>query len=352
MPALARKGKLYYATWYDPHTRKKRWESLSVFARQNGMISPVVRKSDARDVFEEWKKQGRDKSGPPTAINQLIERYKDHAKRYMTTESQRVVFNRLSIFLRWGLAHGVTHVSDLSQRSIVAFRDGLQCGPVTRHRYIESIRAMLNWAVTAKIVQDNPAKGIKREPNYQPRQRKALAPDTAGRLLAELTDPDRTFCALALLAGLRRSDIVYLEWADVDLKHMIITIRPKKDFDYSPKSTRYRDKPDEVPIPRELVPFLKALPRATRFVFDDGHGRPPYTPNGWTTRIKRKMLEIGVHSNIHELRHTFITHWARKGLNPLALRLIARHADLATTLKYTHLSTEDLRKEMESVDKR
>jgi len=45
----------------------------------------------------------------------------------------------------------------------------------------------------------------------------------------------------------------------------------------------------------------------------------------------------------HDLRHLRVTTWLAGGASPVLVKEAVGHADLATTMRYTHLVREDLR---------
>jgi len=47
--------------------------------------------------------------------------------------------------------------------------------------------------------------------------------------------------------------------------------------------------------------------------------------------------------NQHDLRHRRVTTWLAEGKNPVHVKEAMGHADLATTMGYTHLAKEHLR---------
>lgn len=54
--------------------------------------------------------------------------------------------------------------------------------------------------------------------------------------------------------------------------------------------------------------------------------------------------DYGTDRTLHELRHTFITRLARKGVQPRVVQVLAGHRNLSTTLSvYTHVSGEEKR---------
>jgi integrase/recombinase XerD len=62
-------------------------------------------------------------------------------------------------------------------------------------------------------------------------------------------------------------------------------------------------------------------------------------------RLAKKAGIDGVKLHPHLLRHTFGTQFINNGGNVFYLKGIMGHASLTTTLKYTHLQSEDLRRE-------
>lgn len=69
-------------------------------------------------------------------------------------------------------------------------------------------------------------------------------------------------------------------------------------------------------------------------------------------RLPRKYAQLaGVEKNVscHSLRHFFITHSWRKGIDIARLQHLAGHTDLKTTMIYTHVTTEDVEKKYREI---
>ncbi len=69
-------------------------------------------------------------------------------------------------------------------------------------------------------------------------------------------------------------------------------------------------------------------------------------------RLPKKYAQLaGVDKNVscHSLRHFFITHSWRKGMDIARLQYLAGHADLKTTMIYTHVTTEDVEKKYREI---
>lgn len=336
MASIHEKKGRWYVVYLDPAKKRQIWSSLSKFAKR-----PVQSERVAKQVFADWLRQH--KPLEHSGIHQFFSRYIAYSKPHKRPYTQQVDNRRIRAFLRWCVLTDRKDLGDIDKVGLEAFRTTLTCGPTTRRRYIETLRAAFNVAVEWKLLADNPAAGIKPEPNYNPRPTRALTDEEVETIFEHFPYPDREFCALGILAGLRRADIVWLAWEDIDFDSNLIRITPKPECGYTPKSTRYTGKIDVVPLHSRLRAVLTECPRRNAFVM------PRYSEITWSHRIRRQFERWQIVGSIHSLRHTFITKLARSGVHPMALKSLARHSDLRTTLKYTHLTDADLRREIEKV---
>lgn len=62
-----------------------------------------------------------------------------------------------------------------------------------------------------------------------------------------------------------------------------------------------------------------------------------------------KLAAVDKNVSCHSLRHFFITHSWRKGIDIARLQYLAGHADLKTTMIYTHVTTEDVEKKYREI---
>jgi integrase len=119
------------------------------------------------------------------------------------------------------------------------------------------LQAILNRAVMLDRIKANPLKGMKgvKEPKGRIRYLKA---DERERLLKALTTPSYlwSIALVAILTGLRRGNIVDLQWSQIDFDARIITIQRTKN-----------DEPLVVPLNKSAMAVLQALPRTDECVF-------------------------------------------------------------------------------------
>lgn len=139
-------------------------------------------------------------------------------------------------------------------------------------------------------------------------------------------------------AGLRRGEIIALEWTDVDLRRGLLTIERSewKGEVTATKGMKYR----VVPMTKRLQQALAAHRhlKGDRVLYtDDGETVTAKVLQKWMAKAqKRASLKAG--GALHILRHTFCSHLAMRGAPALSIQKLAGHEDLGTTLGYMHLA--------------
>jgi integrase len=140
-------------------------------------------------------------------------------------------------------------------------------------------------------------------------------------------------------AGLRRGELIGLRWCDVDLKRRLTTVQQAvwKGIVDVPKSGRGRVIPMTDALANALARFRHL--RGERVFYDDA-GQPVTEKilRGWLAAAQRRAGLPQATGALHILRHTFCSHLAMRGAPAKAIQELAGHEDLATTLRYMHLS--------------
>jgi integrase/recombinase XerC len=153
---------------------------------------------------------------------------------------------------------------------------------------------------------------------------------------------DRALLEVVYSCGLRVSELVGLDWADVDSGLELVRVRGKGD------------KERLVPIGRKALTALDAYrarvaelcPRRLRdekAVFLNRRGQR------LTTRTVARLVDqyvaasgIATKASPHALRHSFATHLLNAGADLRAIQELLGHASLSTTQKYTHVNLDQL----------
>ncbi len=151
---------------------------------------------------------------------------------------------------------------------------------------------------------------------------------------------DRAILELLYSSGIRVSELVGLNLEDVDLVGEVVKVRGK--------GKKQRIAPMGRHAAVALSDYLNSpgrrrgnAPRDAVFLNRSG-GR--LTTRGVARRVvkyvRQTALKIGV--SPHTLRHTFATHLLNAGADLRSIQELLGHKSLATTVIYTHVSTEKM----------
>jgi integrase len=187
---------------------------------------------------------------------------------------------------------------------------------------------------------------VPRLPPLPPKQRKlTAAPPSAvvQALLDASTGWLRTAIGLAFFASQRSGEVRAARVMDVDFGSSLVFTR--KAFSANevvpPKSGDERAVPMAAPLRDILAEAVKGKKPTDRLVTDD-LGRTPIRQAVYKAFVAlQRRLGISPTWSFHRLRHAFGTHLVQLGANIEAVREMMGHADLATTSRYLHATSND-----------
>lgn len=229
---------------------------------------------------------------------------------------------------------------------------------VTLNIEIRTLKSLFNLAVRWKMTKENPCQFIKQ---YIVNEKEKLSFEE-NEIISVLNvikdDTIKNIVLFAIYTGCRISEILNIQWGDIDFAQRILTIRNKPNF--KTKTGKIR----QIPISDKLFPILNNLQKVengignnilsfhntNEYIFKNNKGlKFEYT---YVTMAFKKYLRIaGVSEkyHFHCLRHTFITNLIKKGVSINFVKEIAGHTDIGTTMNYIHIVTEDLRKAINQI---
>lgn len=152
---------------------------------------------------------------------------------------------------------------------------------------------------------------------------------------------DRAFIEVLYSSGLRVSELVGLDWTDIDEAQGTVRVLGK--------GRKERIVPIGRPALAALAAYAEALATGRRgAVFRNARGGR-LTPRSVARLLAGHVVTSGARAKAspHALRHTFATHLLGSGADLRAIQELLGHASLSTTQRYTHV---DLRRLMDVYD--
>jgi len=214
-------------------------------------------------------------------------------------------------------------------------------------RKLAALKSFFRYLVTVKRLEKDPLVLIN-SPKQEKPLPKFLTVDDAFHLLdaikldSGLDLRDRAVLEVFYSTGIRVSELVGLDWADIDVQLGIVRVVGK--------GAKERIVPIGAVALKALEPYAESVRlqwqvacRGETPVFLNHRGRRITTRS--VARIVEKHLKlagIDIKMGPHGLRHSFATHLLNGGADLRVIQELLGHVSLSTTQRYTHLNLDQL----------
>jgi|SRR5690625_36629 len=251
-------------------------------------------------------------------------------------------------------------------------KEGLSSSSMIKNFNI--INSIFNLAVKNDVLKSNPVDKVDR-PSVTYKEGQVYDSDELKQLHLLLNEQDNkqmvTIIKLALLTGMRKGEILALQWEDVDFSTNTIHVRNSlsytKQHGYQLKEPKTKGSNRKVAPPAKFMEVLKKhiYKKKTdrmetselweggkyQFVFSSDFGKPlfPDVPNKWwcrfLKRVNKQLKDEGKpllkKIRFHDLRHCAATDLINKGANIYSISKRLGHANINTTMNiYGHYLEE------------
>jgi integrase/recombinase XerD len=226
-------------------------------------------------------------------------------------------------------------------------RNGRPAAATTIQRKVACLRSFYRHLRREERIDHDPTSEL-RAPRRSQRLPQVLTRGDVAHLLAQPDGAspaglrDRALLEVMYACGLRASEAIDLEVADVDLEAGVVIARGKGSKErLVPVGSKAIDAVRE--YLEDGRPDLVGLADEPRlFVNRRGGG---LTRQGLYKIVQRHARTAGLADRMspHTLRHSFATHLLAGGCDLRSVQEMLGHADIATTQVYTHLSAERLK---------
>ena len=224
-------------------------------------------------------------------------------------------------------------ISKITPRSIEEYKIMRveQVKPSTTNRELSLLKYMFTLAIKWNMVDENPVKGVKL---FQERRINWLILDreAANKLISCAASHLKPIIIIALNTAMRKSEVLSLQWHDIDFKMHFIFVRETKS-----------GKGRKVPMNHIVAATLRLLKRESKFLFYN-----PVTKES-VKDIKRAFKTACRKASItdfrfHDLRHTAATNMVNGGVDIVTVKEILGHSSIEMTMRYAHPTPENKRK--------
>ena len=251
-------------------------------------------------------------------------------------------------------------IDSLTIRSYLRWLDEKKEKKSSLARKLATLKSFYRFLTKEGWTEANPAAKV-RSPQLGKRLPKVLSKDDANALM-ELPEAntltarrDRAILETLYSTGARVSELVGLNWDDIDMETGIVRLqgKGKKERivpigDVAVEAIReYRrcqvQKVRKAPQDQEAEPHAQGRKHAvTSPLFRNNRGGR-LSARSVERMVKRSSQILhGGAVTPHVLRHSFATHLLDEGADLRAIQEMLGHASLATTQKYTHVATDHL----------
>jgi integrase len=221
------------------------------------------------------------------------------------------------------------------QRKETPVRGGKIRSDVSVNRELEVLRHMLNKAVEWGMLDENPFTRFRDPIFFEERNDRVrfLEEDEIKRLLDVSPPYLANLIKGAIFTGLRKGDLFNLKWSDVNLERGFLNYREQKK----------RDKLGFKYLNGDMIGLLMEIPKGeSDYIFSGPDGKPlKDIKRSFHTALKKAGIKD---FHWHDLRHTSASHLLMRGASMKAVQEHLGHTTIAMTQRYSHLS-RDFQKE-------
>lgn len=229
------------------------------------------------------------------------------------------------------------HERDLSKRTI--------------GRKLASARSFYKWMIRRKLIDSNPALHLS-NPKVGRKLPTILTEVQMRQLLefktlTEIDYRDKAMLEVLYSSGCRVSELVGLNIKDVDFVSGIIQVMGK--------GSKERLCPLGKPALKAIHEYIRGLERSQQIHVSDSlfrsHSKHQHgmrlTARSVRRILDKRMLEMSLQVTIspHSLRHSFATHLLDRGADLRSVQELLGHSSISTTSIYTHVSSEQMKRE-------
>ena len=265
-------------------------------------------------------------------FNEISDLWWEQAEENLSTQSKR---GYLVAKKRADLEFAGIYIKEITSKDVTAYFNKLSVfaqKTVAKHRLV--LNLIFEYAIANGELEDNPCKTAKMPKGLKKEKRKS-ATEIDEQIIKNTSDV-WLFPFFALYSGMRKGEILALQWKDIDFTDNTINVY---------KSVAHNGNYPEIKSPKteagnRYVPLLAPLKerllkikkrKQTDYIFSDD-GKSPLTAKRYDTLFAKYKELTGITCTAHQLRHLYATKAHECGVSDKDIQEILGHKQLSTTM--------------------
>ena len=242
----------------------------------------------------------------------------EYLDRIKTRVSKNTIANKKSCFKNMSEIFGYKYLSEITEDDFYNFIENASSN--TAKTYQMFLQTFLAEAEECGFNVPTLKIKIGKKP---PARVRYLTEEEAERLLRNSGDL-KLLIKMALMTGMRKSEMLNLTWQNIDLKAKLIHIEESKNGE------------------RRSVPISNSLLKELKMIENKNSNERIFKDIKSLQYQFEKLLNVSKIKNFHfhDLRHTFASWLAIKGVSLYTIKEILGHKSITMTQRYAHLSPD------------
>jgi site-specific recombinase XerD len=335
--------------WYEHTSGKRRYMKRTI-----GTVIELPHRRDAEKALLSFRCNINSQVVTPQRVCDLIAHYQQRElvpeRKAFASIATHLVITRRYIEPKWGQYH----LADVRTMQVEEWLHSLPLAPASKTKIKSAFSVLYSHAIRYEWLTFNPI-GKVRTSSKPLREKDVLSPEEFQALLGELSVRDRAMVLLAGSTGLRRSEMIALTWADVNvitLEVAVVRSCVRNRFGPGKSTSSRRPVPLHPLVLEALIEWRReSLYKAEAdFVFASLRlkGKKPMGPDNLLKRYIRPAIERagieGKRIGWHNFRHSLATNLRAMGVDVKVAQELLRHANVRTTLDiYTRAVSQQKR---------
>lgn len=371
MASLRKHKGRYSARFYDSNRSPKRKE-VALNTSRKSVAKPKMRRLEeayAQGDYDPWRDGWLvENETVKDAIEQFLDRKRRDGLQDSTLDGYEYKLNNFARYTPTGAMMRDVQPDHIHSYIHARVNEGQsnESAPSnatkrSRHRHV---KAFFSWAEENELVEKSPVEEVPK-PRKEEKEKVFLKPEDVEKLLRTIDahrkmkkdEPGPTprdtwlkqMIRIAVGTGLRRGELLNLQWGDIDLDSGHLVVRNRDDF--TAKNGNERTVPlrgDALDTVREM--HEARTPPDNEPVFVDANDdvpKPDRVSKRFKFYVRKAKLSDREELSFHSCRHTTGSWLSMQGVPLRVISEILGHSSTQVTEMYSHLSPDVMDRAME-----